>query len=254
MLAFVFLLSAALAAPLELEVWFISPPGTGALDKFLAPRLTGVKVAQGCEPVGDYCLDPNKGLVPRFQAPEYKRETGFEDSELPSLPVLHGAQRSLVNCEGSYAFDIFCGKAQAEETKAKVSGLEVWIDTSSSMRAVDPPDAQGSCVRAQFMQALMAACEKSPVRFQAFDTVVKPLALGAACVNQGLNDDKRLMDAIEQSTAKKLVVVTDVYEYQADFARFLEGKLAHVVGGKGRFEARQILDFVTPLAKFCPPP
>ena len=155
----------ALAAPLEIEVYFLTPPASAQWERYVSPRLNGIKIAQACEPVGDYCLDPVIDLYPRSGREQEKKETKFEiDEGLPQVPSASSVDRSLVNCDAKYAFDIFCGEARPEKKVTTTSGLEIWVDTSSSMRGIDPGNGKGSCQRASFLESVIAACgDKRPV-------------------------------------------------------------------------------------------
>jgi len=242
----------ALAAPQEIEVYFLTPPTSAQWERYLAPRLEGLKLAQACEPVGDYCLDPVIGLYPRTGGAPEKKDTKFEiDEGLPQLPTSTSVDRSLVSCDPKYAFDIFCGKAQPEKKDSVVSGLEVWVDTSSSMRGIDPGDGKGSCQRANFLQSLAAACGKKRPVIKGFDTGIREIDPASSCVSQGLNDAKRMIQWMEESSAKKLVFITDVYEYQAELSAYLESKQAKIHGDRGTFPASKMLDMVVELAKGC---
>ncbi len=241
-----------MAAPLEIEVYFLTPPAAAQWERYLAPRLNGMRVAQACEPVGDYCLDPVIGLYPRNgKAPEEK-EPKFEiDEGLPQLPTSTSVDRSLVNCDAKYAFDIFCGEARPEKKVGAASGLEVWVDTSSSMRGIDPGDGKGSCQRAAFLESLLAACGKKRPVLKGFDTSIRNIDAASSCVSQGLNDAKRMIEWMEESTAKKLIFITDVYEYQAELSQYLESKHAKLHGDRGTFPASKMMDMVVELAKAC---
>ena len=250
---FLFLLPAcAWAAPEEIEVYFLTPPTSAQWERYLTPRLHGVKLAQACEPVGDYCLDPVRGLYPRSGREEVKKETTFGiDEGLPQLPTATSVDRSLVNCDAKYAFDIFCGEARSEKKVSAASGLEVWVDTSSSMRGIDPGDGKGSCQRAAFLESLVAACGKKRPVLKGFDTSIRSIDAASSCVSQGLNDAKRMIEWMEESTAKKLIFITDVYEYQAELSQYLESKHAKLHGDRGTFPASKLQDMVVELAKAC---
>ena len=242
----------AIAAPQDIEVYFLTPPTSAQWESLLTPRLHGVEVAQACEPVGDYCLDPVIGLYPRSGREQEKKETKFEiDEGLPQLPTSTSVDRSLINCDPKYAFDIFCGEARPEKKVVAASGLEIWVDTSSSMRGIDPGDGKGSCQRASFLQSVIAACgDKRPV-LKGFDTSIRSIDAASSCVSQGLNDAKRMIEWMEESTAKKLIFITDVYEYQAELSQYLESKHAKLHGDRGTFPASKLMDMVVELAKAC---
>lgn len=240
------------SAAQEIEVWFVSPPATAQWSHLLNPHLhRGRQIAQACEPIGDYCFDPKIGLYSRTVTVKEEPTEIAIDEELPQLPTATSVNRSMVNCDAKYAFDIFCGKAQPDAKPTSKAELEVWIDVSSSMRAMDAGDGKGSCHRAKLYESLKSACKKTPV-IKGFDTSIRELGSAAgACVNQGMNDAKRLIHWMEESSAKKLLLITDVYEYQAELSQYLESKNAKIRGDRGTFPAAQMLDFISDLAKSC---
>jgi len=241
----------AWAFPLELEVWFLSPPTSAHIEQYLAPRISRARWVQACEQVGEYCFDPQRGLYkPSVIQLEEKEKNITVDEGLPQLPTSTSVDRSLVSCDAKYAFDIFCGEAKPVEKKKIDSELEVWVDTSSSMRGIDPGEG-ASCQRQEMLNGLVKACGARRPIIKGFDTSIREISAEAACVNQGLNDAKRMMDWLEESTAKKIIFITDVYEYQAEFAQFLESKRALIRGDRGVFPARQMMDYVDGLAKAC---
>lgn len=248
-----FLFSQALwATPDELEVWFVTPPASTLRLDLLRPTLsrTHLVAAASCEQVGDFCLDAKTGaLLPRLSPPVEEPEAiEIPYQPLPQLPTASSLDRNLVNCEQTNAFDIFCGKAKPEATAQKLSELEIWMDISSSMRSVDGTE---ECYRKKFLQGLFALCEKSKPKIQGFDVEIREIGIAESCTNRGLNDAKKMMKWIEESKAKKLIVITDVYEFQSEFAAFLSEKNAKIKGDSGHFPAVQLLDHLTALAKWC---
>ncbi len=254
MIAILFLLytQALWATPDELEVWFITPPASTLRMDLLRPKISRSHLiaSAGCEQVGDFCLDSKTGaLTPRFSPPTQEPESiEIPYQPLLQLPSASSLDRQLVNCEQSNAFDIFCGKAKAEVTQTKVNELEIWLDISSSMRSVDGSD---ECNRKKFLQGLMGLCEKSKPKVMGFDVEIREIGVSESCINRGLNDVKKMMKWIEESKAKKLIVITDVYEYQSEFAAFLSEKNAKIKGDSGHFPSVQLLDHMTALAKWC---
>lgn len=250
LLAFVL---AAAAAPKELEVWFLSPPSTSRWEHLLAPKLPMRNLlAQACEPVGDYCFDSRLGLYPKTRVPEKEFAPPPIDEGLPQLPTATSLDRKLVNCDAQYAFDIFCGRAKREGPVSDGGSFEIWIDVSSSMRAMDPESKDGGCFRSQLVTKMRSSCKAGTLTVKGFDTSLRDLGSAeGACVNQGMNNAKRLMEWVEESKAEKILLITDVYEYQAELAQFLEEKVAKIRGDRGSFPAAQMLDQVTDLAKAC---
>lgn len=253
MLTLLFLLISltTFAAPEHLEVWFLSVEKKSALNELLKERIPfSQKVAERqCEKVGDYCFDPQYGL--------YKPENEWEavplknsGSEVKELPKT-GFDRNLIECDKSSAFDIFCGKARAEAV-SKVN-LEVWIDTSSSMREMDFTDEHGSCYRKSFMSRLDSECAfGKKLNIMIFDSSIKQLgSFDSLCINSGLNSTTRMIDWIERSEVKNLILVTDINEYTKEFSDFLTLKNAKMRGEKGELSARSLLEEVSALARMC---
>lgn len=85
-----------------------------------------------------------------------------------------------------------------------------------------------------------------------FDTSIKQAGtMDQLCHNQGLNDYKRLMDWIERSDAKKLVIITDIYEFHKEFGDYIESKHGKLRGDKDPLTAKQMVDLADQLAKSC---
>lgn len=240
------------ATPHELEVWFVTPPASTLRLDILHPSLfrRNLIASAPCEQVGDYCLDAKTGtLTPRFSPPPVEpEEITLPYQALPQLPTASSLDRQLVNCEQGFTFDIFCGKAKPDVKSAGFNELEIWMDLSSSMRSVDGGE---ECYRKKFLQALHGLCEKSKPKVMGFDVELREISVGESCINRGLNDVKKMMEWIEESKSKKLIVITDVYEYQAEFAAFLSEKNAKIKGDRGHFPSVQLMDHITSLAKWC---
>ena len=85
-----------------------------------------------------------------------------------------------------------------------------------------------------------------------FDTSIKQAgSMDQLCNNQGLNDYKRLIDWIERSNAKKLIVITDIYEFHKEFADYIESINGKFRGDKDPLVAQEMLSMVDTLAKSC---
>jgi len=245
-----FMAMSVFAAPKNLQIWFVSHKkislNTSHLERklFFSPKVA----ARECQEMGDYCFDPQVGL--------YKREDGFISStpgKLNELPIKleSSLDRDLVTCDEKNYFDIFCGSTKS--LPISESRLEVWIDTSSSMREFDPLDSAGSCFRKSFAQRLSMDCSlgKKPT-FKVFDTSVKNASgHDSFCQNEGLNDYKKLMDEIERSQAHTLIIITDIYEFTKEFADFVEAKMGTFKGDKDSLVTKDLVDLATDLAKTC---
>lgn len=252
------LISGVAAAPKELEVWFLTPPKSAMLERWMSPlKRPAVKVAEvACEQIGDYCFDPQIGLYKKEDqtikdvAPaEVKLE-----SDLPQLPTATSVDRSLISCDPKYAFDMFCGEARpVNAAKKEGANLEIWIDTSSSMREMDWPDSEGHCHRETFLKRLDIKCgfqRKASVMM--YDVSLREMGtMASACQAAGQNDTGRLMDWIERSNAKKLIVITDVNEYTKKFGDFIESHHGKIRGDRGSFTAKDIVNLADGLNATC---
>lgn len=242
------------AAPKELEVWFLSNAKVTQLNNLLnrpqyVYRSPVAKLE--CQEMGDYCFDPQYGLYKKDDAGLEVDVGKISEDKGPSIPSGQSLDRELINCDKANFFDVFCGKAKAEvkrETK-----LDLWVDTSSSMKEFDYSDKEGGCFRKSLVTRLDETCGfNQKVNVMMFDTSIKQAgSMDQMCSNQGLNDYKRLMDWIERSDARKLVVITDIYEFHKEFADFIESKNGKLRGDKDALTAKQMLDLVDDLAKSC---
>lgn len=205
-----------------------------------------------CQEMGDYCFDPQYGLYKKDDANSEIVETKKLDKEIPSIPSGESVERELINCDPKNHFDVFCGKARPQK-KGQKPKLELWVDTSSSMREFDYSDKENGCFRKSLMKRLDETCSfNQEVNVMVFDTSIKEAGtMEQLCQNQGLNDYKRLMDWIERSDAKKLVIITDIYELHKDFADFIESKNGKLRGDKDPLTAKQMLELTDELAKSC---
>lgn len=250
-LLFTLLSFSLLAAPQNLEVWFIAQDKKTVLHQEIDEKIliSRPMVSRPCEPVGDYCFDPQYGLYKPDN--EWQAVSIDKESESSSPQVLQGFDRDLINCDQKNGFDIFCGKASSE--KVIKQDLEVWIDTSGSMREFDFTDEHGGCYRKSFITRLDAQCPfTKKLNVMMFDTSIKQIGnFDSLCLNQGLNSTKRMMDWIERSEVKTLIMITDINEYTKEFADFLLLKGAKLKGEKGDFHSRSLLGEVSTLVRAC---
>lgn len=245
----------AVAAPKDIEVWFLSNSKVSELHNLLnRPQflMHSATAELACQEMGDYCFDPQYGLYKKDDVTEEIVDTAKVDSNGPNIPVAKSIDRNLIDCDPNNHFDMFCGKAKPVGS-ATVAKLDVWIDTSSSMREFDFSDKDGSCHRKSLVKDLDAACGfNQKVNIMMFDTSIKQAgSIDSVCNNQGLNDYKRLMDWIERSDAKKLIVITDKYEFQKEFADYIESKNGKFRGDKDPLTAAQMANLSSELAKSC---
>lgn len=245
----------AFAAPKDIEVWFLSNSKVSLLNELLdRPQYVYRKpVAKlECQEMGDYCFDPQYGLYKKDDAGTDVDMDKVMEQKTPVIPTGASVDRELVNCEKGNYFDIFCGKARAP-SKPQESKLDLWIDTSSSMREFDYSDKEGGCYRKSLVTRLDQSCGfNQKVNVMMFDTSIKQAgSISQMCNNQGLNDYKRLIDWIERSEARKLVIITDIYEFHKEFADYIESKNGTLRGDKDALTAKDLLGLVDQLAKSC---
>ncbi len=245
------------SAPQVIEVWFLSAPKTSSLESLLKEKYPSVKMAQNleCQPMGDYCFDPQFGLYKPddINLDEVSAEAAAKDAIGPSIPPAKSLDRNLIDCDKNNYFDIFCGKAKPV-AEVKAAPFEIWVDTSSSMREMDYTDKEGGCYRKSLLKRLDSeGCGfNNKVNVMMFDIGMKQAGtMDSLCLNIGLNDYKKMIDFIERSTAKKLIIITDLYELHKEYADYLEEHHAILRGDKVAMSAKDMLDQVDNLAKLC---
>ncbi len=246
----------AMAAPGSIEVWFLSNAKVSEVQRLLdRPQYVYYKKTAElqCQEMGDFCFDPQYGLYKRDDADMVvnDEEAKIEKKTAPSIPSAQSVDRELINCDPNNYFDIFCGKAR-KEAKTDIK-FDLWIDTSSSMKEFDFVDSSGGCNRKSLVKKLDASCGfNQKVNVMMFDTSIKQAGnMDSLCNNQGLNDYKKLMDWIERSTAKKLVIVTDIYEFHKEFSDYIESKHGKFRGDKDPLKASDLMNLVDELEKSC---
>jgi hypothetical protein len=246
----------ALAAPKNIEVWFLSNSKVSLLNDLLnRPQYVyrAPTAALQCQEMGDYCFDPQFGLYKKDEEGVTK-DSGkiLLDEKGPSIPSAKSVDRELIDCDKNNYFDIFCGKAK-KEAKPQSSKLDLWIDTSSSMREFDFSDKEGNCHRKSLMRALDDTCGfNQKVNVMMFNTSIKQAgSMDQLCENVGLNEYKRLIDWIDRSDAERLVIITDIYEFHREFSDYIESKHGKLRGDKDPLTAQQMVELASELAKTC---
>ena len=244
----------AWAVPKDIEVWFISNSKTSRVhDSMMGPNVIfrSLTAELQCQEMGEYCFDPQHGLYKKNDLSGEIVETKKLQKDGPSIPTAKSVERDLINCETGNYFDIFCGKSRPVE-KGKPN-LEIWVDTSSSMKEFDYTDKEGGCYRKSFLKNLDDECGfNQKVGVMYFDTSLKEAgSMEQSCINQGLNDYKRLMDWILRSEAKKLGVITDLYEFHKEFSDFIEKNNGKLRGDKDPLTAKQMFELSEELSKSC---
>lgn len=228
---FLFLSLNAFATPKKVVAWFLGEPKAAALENFIF----FAKIAQNenlhdCLPMGDGCFHPQLGFIPN-PAPAIKENPAEKKGkeENSKGKTFNSLETDMVDCDKSYGFDIFCGKAQKE--KVRGGEVEVWVDVSSSMKRTDYSSDPDYCGRRRMLAHALDHCPKGKINFYVYDTSKKELGdLSGACINHGLNDDKRFVQWLSDSDAKKLFFVTDLEEYTPRVREFLDSINAEVKG------------------------
>ena len=247
---YLFTIQLAFAVPSEVHFFFISPESAVLLKnmdfkiKFSHTLLSdATSVAEECVPMGDGCFNPQIGFV-EGNAGAGKKE------EVKALKTINAEDVNLVDCDKNNYFDIFCGKAKAG---AKPSGVEFWIDTSSSMRSIDFSSDASFCERRTIATKIRNSCG-SRVDIHIFDTSKKQAgSLDTVCQNYGLNNQKKLIQWVQDSTAKVVYILTDKDEFTIELRDFLHSISAKIYGGdSGTYTMKSMHKFVTDVAsKHC---
>jgi len=247
------------AMPKSFELWLLSSPTQkqGCLPPSVkeilaatqirfspAIALVEEKYRKEATKVGDQYFHPQIGL---FDAEGEETVQVKEDKykQIGTDKYISGEDNQLVECDKGYYFDLYCGKAKKEKEIAKEvsSELEVWIDTSSSLRAVDSSNDPARCGRRSFVEHLQKKCKK--LNLSVFDTGKKEMGtLDMLCINYGLNDQDRLIQWIKDSEAKRLIIVTDISEYSVKLSDFVELNGGKIIGQNADLKPQDLLDKV----------
>lgn len=240
------------ALPEHVHFFFISPENVSLIEglkeeKFYFSKLSVENSFGGleCVQMGDGCFNPQVGFIPNDSKDSPKKEMPKEIKTINAIDV------DLINCEDGNYFDIFCGKARKESASKAL--VEVWIDTSSSMRSVDYSKDTDYCERRIIARKFRDECGQK-VNMQVFDTSLKQMgALPTACMNYGLNDQKRLMKWISDSSAKQLYVFTDIDELSLELKDFLDTVPSTIYGAEQKkYTMKEVLKMTDKaITKYC---
>lgn len=232
---FVLILFASLstwAMPKKFEIWFLSPDtARSAIDSlpgekgFLHSSLYAQSSLQ-CQPMGDYCFDPQVGM---YRPGEEPLESATTDYRAADEMENHGYERKATGeerkdavCDKDNLFDLFCAKSKSE--KKSEAKFELWIDISSSMKQVDFPGFDQMCQRESFLRLLARDCSfNEKMQVYGFNEAKKQLGtMDSVCLNHGLNNRDRIIRDIKASDAKHLIVITDIFEADETLLNFVE--------------------------------
>lgn len=239
------------ALPEKVEIVFLSEASSTSFYQSPAPWLILGNVAQNdwkenCVPSGDGCFHPQLGFIPA-DGPQRPK-----DAPPPKeVKTFNPMDVDLVDCrEGEY-FDIFCGKAKKEVVKS--TDVEIWIDTSASLRKMDFSTDPARCERRSFVESIQRECGAGKISVQTYDTSIKTMgALDGLCQNYGSNDVERLIKWIKASNVKYLMIVTDIDELSRELRDFLDSIGAKYHGGDVKdLTVKDLSSFVSVVKKNC---
>jgi hypothetical protein len=255
-LLFILLSSDLFAAPQKIEMVFLSPDKKVSLIQLIDQMQNLQKYKkisenemENCVPMGDGCFHPQLGFIQKsdMEKTENNKPKIVPDEEV-KLKTFNAVETSLVNCDKSNYFDIYCGQS----TAIKNYDTEVWFDVSSSLRQVDYNKDPNFCKRRSFLEAVSAKC-KGKVDFSIYNTSLKQLGdFASVCLSYGTNDEKRLLSWIKSSQTRRLMIVTDVDEMSEEMKSYLDISGAKIMGdGVKAFTADDLVKYANEFIKGC---
>lgn len=261
----------AWAMPKSFEIWFLSPEqASAALEKGFQKKTKFLSVsAQAnlqCQPMGEYCFDPQVGMykpsgksgggsnVESFSA-DYREADKLEKYDYESKSM--AAQDKDFVCDKDNLFDFFCSSGSSKNGAAKKvkeqAKFEIWFDISSSMKQVDFSGYDKMCQRESFLRLLARDCGfNSEMQIHGFNEAKKQLGtIDSVCLNHGLNSRDRIIRDIKASSAKKLIVITDIFEADETLINFVEVSGGKAVGVEKPMYASDLKAQARDLRKKC---
>lgn len=243
--------SSAMATPKKIIIYFLSPVKTSylpQLEKTKFSKLLASNMMDQCQPMGDGCFHPQLGFVPN--PPSSGPGLLTEEEKKLELKNFNSVDVSVINCDKDFYFDLYCGQARNE---AQWNGnLEIWFDVSSSLKEVDFSADKDTCHRRSFYEKVKKTCGKS-LRAALYNTSIKELGdHSSICTNYGTNNEKKLIEWIKASSAKKLIIITDIDELSRNFRDFLDKEGASFVGdGVKAYTVKNLVDDADEILKTC---
>ena len=160
----------AFATPAQVEIVFLSEATATSSIENNWKNVGQVSIndfKDECIKTGDGCFHPQLGFI----ADESDSKVTDQKPAKLEYKTFNNDEVNLVDCrEGEY-FDIFCGKAKKQNQKT--SEVEIWIDTSSSIRKMDYSSDPARCVRRSFVEKLQDQCNASKLSVMTYDTSIK---------------------------------------------------------------------------------
>ena len=254
----------------NVEIWFLN---TRIIKKSvehpfklnLSPQFLLAQMASSCIPVDGYCYDAALGIYVKPEqltqsnpvvtttkrADESERPVSSFDGPIPTTKADQLQSANLIECDQNQFFDLFCGEAQNTKASSNAA-FEVWVDTSSSLYAIDPEDEAHNCARKTFIDQLKQSC--LDLQFFAFDTNKKKLMnTQDLCLNVGLNDTKKLIGWIEESNAERLIIITDIGEYTTELSDYITKIAGQLKGAEVEepLSPHELVSQARLVAKYC---
>ena len=246
-----------LAAPKDVEVWFLSEPMDATVNMLIDKHqefrffqaLAENETHYKCIPMGDGCFHPQTGYVDKRPTIMEKK---VEERETV-LKTFNALETNLVDCDKNNYFDIYCGQAQKIDNPKKVN-LEIWIDTSASLKRIDYNKDVDFCNRRSFITSVFEKCSREKVAVYIYNAQsIKEIGdLSSLCLNNGTNDEGRLIEWIKNSSAAKLIIITDVDEYRSETSDYLDSIGAKIIGGGvTKFFSKELMSKAQELSSIC---
>ncbi len=241
------------ATPKHVEVWFLSVDKTS----YFRHRNNTFAQARQCQPMGDYCFDPQIGL---YKQGEENKVNAVDSSEVEAqkkydfLELHKGHETELIECdENSGFFDVFCGKAK-KISKTNKTKLEVWVDVSSTMKQVDFRGYEKACRRQLLVEGIGLSCPlNQKMKVYSFEEYRKEVgSLDQLCLSNGLNKMSNIIRDLKSSEVDHVLIITDIYEADIEFIQAIESLGKHSFKGLDTpFYASEMKESIARLAGVC---
>jgi hypothetical protein len=210
------------------------------------------QINERCIPMGEGCFHPQLGYIDKKLNDVKSDSSKKEAPKDPGLQLktFNAVETSMINCDHGNYFDIYCGKEKANTIPA--DNIEIWFDISSSLRTVDYNKDPNHCNRRTFMTKVMEGC-KDKVRVSVYNTALKEMGdFSSVCMAYGTNDDAKLLQWMKNSSAKTLLIVTDIDQISRSMRDFLEERGAKIIGdGVKAFSSTDLINYANDLIKTC---
>ncbi len=256
-IAFLILLPfSTLATPKKIIIYFLSPMKTSYLPHFETIKMSTLlanndeKFMDQCQPMGEGCFHPQLGFVNQKPSVINSPTLLSETEKKLEVKTFNSLETNMINCDKDYYFDLYCGKTLSQDTWN--GNLEIWFDISSSLKEVDFSVEKEHCHRRSFYEKIKKSCGRS-LRAALYNTNIKELGdHSGICANYGTNDEKRLVEWIKASEAKKLIIITDIDELSRSFRDFLDKEAASFVGDDVKaYTVKNLVDDAGEILKTC---